>query len=128
MTTRDTRALLQSLLARKSNSPEFALEIEGYIDDLANDELDATDRKYIGDVAKRLGVIAAAANENAAAPAATPTATTAAGDTKFERAKAAFAEMFDPDNLDPDAPDAALRREIYEEFAAELDRIEHDDN
>ena len=127
MTTRDTRALLQSLLARKSNSPEFALEIEGYIDDLANDELDATDRKYIGDVAKRLGVIAAAANENAPAPTvATPV--TAAADTKFERAKAAFAEMFDPDNLDPDAPDAALRREIYEEFAAELDRIEHDDN
>lgn len=126
MTSDDTHALLQSLLGRKSNSPEFAIEIEGYIDDLANDGLDAADRKYIGDVAKRLGVLTGAANENQAAPAAAPPVT-AADDTKFERAKAAFAEMFDPDHLDPDAPDTALRREIYEEFTAELDRIEHDD-
>ena len=124
MTADDTRALLQSLLARKSNSPEFALEIEGYIDDLENAELDAADHKYIGDVAKRLGVIAGAAKIKQAAPAAAPAPT----DTKFERAKAAFADMFDPDHLDPDAPDAALRREIFEEFAAKLDRIEHDDD
>ena len=125
MTTDDTRSLLQSLLARKGNSPEFALEIEGYIDDLENAELDAADHKYIGDVAKRLGVIAGAAKIKQAAPAAAPAAAT---DTKFERAKAAFADLFDPDHLDPDAPDAALRREIYEEFTAELDRIEQDDD
>ena len=127
MTTHDTRALLQSLLARKSNSPEFALEIEGYIDDLENGDLDAADRKYIGDVAKRLGVLTGAANENRIAPASATPATASAG-TKFERAKAAFADMFDPDHLDPDAPDAALRREIFEEFRAELERIEQDDD
>ena len=121
MTTDDTRALLQTLLARKGNSPEFGLEIEGYIDDLENDELDAADRKYIGDVAKRLGVSAGAATENRSAPTV-PAAV--AGNSKFERAKAAFADMFDPDQLDPDAPDAALRREIFEEFSAELERIE----
>ena len=43
MTTKDTRALLETLLARKGNSPEFALEIEGYLDDLGRDDLDSAD-------------------------------------------------------------------------------------
>ncbi len=37
---------------------------------------------------------------------------------------AVHADPADPDQLDPDAPDAALRREIFEEFSAELERIE----
>ena len=56
-----------------------------------------------------------------------PLPTAPAADGKFERAKAAFADMFNPDNLDPDAPDTALRREIFDQFSAELERIEEDD-
>ena len=119
MTTQDTRALLETLMARKGNSPEFALEIEGYIDDLNRDDLDSADVKYIGDVAKRLGVLTGGGGGK---PAPAPVAPAAAAD-KFERAKAAFADMFNPDDLDPDAPDTALRREIYHQFSAELERI-----
>ena len=45
-------------------------------------------------------------------------------DTRFARAKAAFHERFNPENLDPEAADTALRREIYEQYWAELERIE----
>jgi hypothetical protein len=122
MTTKDTRALLDSLLARNSNSPEFTLEIEGYRDDLDRDDLDGADRKYIADVAKRLGVIAggSSAKDTPEPPAA------AVADSRFERAKAAFADMFNPDDLDPDDPETALRRDIYDQFSAELERIEED--
>ena len=122
MTTKDTRALLETLLARKSNSPEFALEIEGYLDDLGRDDLDSADVKYIGDVAKRLGVLTGGSRGKS-----TPVPTAPAADGKFERAKAAFADMFNPDDLDPDAPDTALRREIFDQFSAELERIDEDD-
>lgn len=124
MTTQDTRALLETLMARKGNSPEFALEIEGYIDDLDRDDLDRADVKYIGDVAKRLGVLAGGGGGSKSTPAP---AALAAADGKFERAKAAFADMFNPGDLDPDAPDTALRRDIYDQFSAELERIEEDD-
>jgi hypothetical protein len=120
MTTEDTRALLETLLARKNNSPEFALELEGYLDDLNQDDLDSADLKYIGDVAKRLGVLTGAGGKDAPAPEAT------VDDSQFARAKAAFTDMFNPDDLDPDAPDTALRREIYDQFSAELERIEED--
>lgn len=123
MTTADTRALLETLLARKGNSPEFALEIEGYIDDLDRDDLDRADMKYIGDVAKRLGVLTGGGGGKPAPAPAAP-----AGDGKFERAKAAFTDMFNPDDLDPDAPDTALRRDIYDQFTAELECIEEDND
>ena len=121
MTTEDARALLNSMLARKGNSPEFALEIEGYLDDLNRDDLDSADLKYIGDVAKRLGVLTGSGD------APTTETTPVADDSQFARAKAAFSDMFNPEDLDPDAPDTALRREIYDEFSAELERIEEDD-
>ncbi len=120
MTTEDTRALLETLLSRKNNSPEFALEIEGYLDDLNRDDLDNADLKYISDVAKRLGVLTGSGG--AAATETTPVA----DDSQFARAKAAFADMFNPGDLDPEAPDTALRREIYDQFAAELERIEEE--
>ena len=122
MTDTDIRALLESLLARPGNSPEFTYELESYIEDHDNGDLDGADRKYIGDVAKRLGVIAGGGGKPKRKPARKPAPT----DTRFDRAKAAFADLFDPDNLDPEAPDAALRREIYEEFVAELERIEEE--
>lgn len=120
MTTEDTRALLNSMLARKGNSPEFALEIEGYLDDLNRDNLDSADLKYIGDVAKRLGVLTGGG-------APTTETMPVAGDSQFARAKAAFSDMFNPEDLDPDAPDTALRREIFDQFSAELERIEEND-
>ena len=122
MTDTDIRALLESLLARPGNSPEFTHELESYIEDFDNGDLDGADRKYIGDVAKRLGVIAGGGGKPKRKPAQKP----APADTRFDRAKAAFADLFDPDNLDPEAPNAALRREIYEEFVAELERIEEE--
>ena len=120
MTTEDTRPLLETLLARKNNSPEFALEIEGYLDDLNRDDLDSADRKYIGDVANRLGVLTG----SGATPAQATTPVT--DNSQFARAKAAFADMFNPDDLDPDAPDTALRQEFFDQFSAELERIEEE--
>ena len=126
MTDSDTKALLDSLKARRGNSPEFSLELEGYLDDLTNGELDSADIKYIRDLAKRLG---GGGTEPAESPGddyngADEYDDENDGDDRFSRAKAALRERFHPDTLDPDAPDTALRRKIYEEFWAELERIE----
>ena len=51
----DGKGILEQLMARRGNSPEFILELEGYADDLAQGELDGADKKYIRDLAKRLG-------------------------------------------------------------------------
>ena len=134
MTDSDTKALLDSLMARRGNAPEFILELEGYRDDLTNGELDSADIKYIRDLAKRLGsgvggdamepVESPGDGENDADGDDNEEDDETGGDSRFARAKAAFRERFHPDGLDPDAPDAAVRREIYEEFWAELERIE----
>ncbi len=135
MTHSDTKALLDGLKTRRGNSPEFILELEGYIDDLANGELDGDDIKYIRDLAKRLGG-GGGAMEPVESPADGDDDADGYddegdgvndGDSRFARAKAAFRERFHPDTLEPDAPDTDLRREIYEEFRAELERIEDED-
>ncbi len=50
MTDHDTKAILERLMARRGNSPEFILELEGYRDDMANGELDGADKKYLRDL------------------------------------------------------------------------------
>lgn len=128
MATEDTHALLDSLMARKGNSPEFILELEGYLDDLSRGELDGADKKYIRELAKRLDsggsgdIIEFPDSDEHDDDESDDDESD--GDSRFARAKAALRERFDPEALDPDAPDTALRREIYEEFRAELDRIE----
>lgn len=132
MTDDNTKALLDGLMARRGNSPEFILELEGYSDDLAHDELDKSDIKYIRDLAKRLG--AGDGGDGGDAPVEPDEiieddtdevdGDDDDGASQFDRAKAAFNERFNPDSLDPDAPDSAIRREVYEEFSAVLDRIE----
>ena len=134
MSDNDIKALLDGLMARRGNSPEFILELEGYMDDLAHGELDGADKKYIRDLAKRLGSAGGGVE-----PIVSPDDEVEEDDesdddesdddetiedSRFARVKAAFEERFNPDGLDPDAPDTALRREIYEEFRAELERIE----
>lgn len=119
MSDKDIKAILDNLTARRGNAPEFILELKGYVDDLANGELNSADKKYIRDLAKRL------ARGGGGEPIEPDDHEEEdSGDTRFARAKAAFHARFHPDNLDPDAPDAAIRREVYEEFLAELDRIE----
>ena len=152
MTDKDTKAILDSLMARRGNSPEFILELEGYVDDLAGGELDGADKKYIRDLAKRLGKTGGGDGSEPAEETVDQEEDFGEGeedrgegeedrgegeedrgeeedlaDTRFARAKAAFHERFDPGALDPDAPDTALRREIYEEYWAELERIEDED-
>ncbi len=133
MTDSDSKAILDSLMARRGNSPEFILELEGYVDDLANDELDGDDKKYIRQLAKRLGEggrgepLEVVEDEDEADDEAGDEADDEADESRFARAKAAFHERFHPDNLEADAPDAALRREIYDEYWAELERIENQD-
>ena len=145
MTDLDTKALLDHLMARRGNSPEFILELEGYVDDLAGGELDGADKKYIRDLAKRLGKTGGGDGSEPAEETVDQEEDFGEGeedrgegeedrgeeedlaDTRFARAKAAFHERFDPEALDPDAPDTALRREIYEEYWAELERIEDED-
>ena len=145
MTDKDTKAILDSLMARRGNSPEFILELEGYVDDLAGGELDGADKKYIRDLAKRLGKTGGGDGSEPAEETVDQEEDFGEGeedrgegeedrgeeedlaDTRFARAKAAFHERFDPEALDPDAPDTALRREIYEEYWAELERIEDED-
>ncbi len=125
MSDKDIKAILEHLMARRGNAPEFTLELEGYVDDLANGELDTADKKYIRELAKRLsGGGGEPIEPDDHEEEEEASFGEEAGDTRFARAKAAFHERFNPDNLDPDAPDAALRRELYEEFSAELDRIE----
>ena len=143
MSEHDSKAILEQLMARRGNSPEFILELEGYADDLDHGELDGADKKYIRDLAKRLGNTAGGdktaeetdSEEQEIAEEAEDRGEEAEdrgeeedlADTRFARAKAAFHERFDPEALDPDAPDTALRREIYEEYWAELGRIEDED-
>ena len=127
-----TKALLDRLMARRGNAPEFILELEGYVDDLANGDLDAADIKYIRDLAERLGGMKPAESpgddeideDDDEIVEIDEGDDETDGDSRFARAKAAFHERFHPDGLDPDAPDAAVRKEIYEEFWAELERIE----
>ncbi len=130
MTDSDTKALLDSLKARRGNSPEFSHELEGYLGDLTNGELDSADIKYIRDLAKRLD---GGGTEPAESPGDDYNGADGYDDEnddendvddRFARAKVALRERFHPDTLDPDAPDTALRRQIYEEFWAELERIE----
>ena len=135
----DTKAILDNLMARRSNSPEFTHELEGYADDLASGELDNADKKYIRDLAKRLGRDGTGSDDKGVNDALEADDSAPddewddsddedhENDKRFARAKAAFHERFHPDNLDPDAADTALRREIYEEFWAELERIEDED-
>jgi hypothetical protein len=139
MTGSDSKAILDGLMARRGNSPEFILELEGYMDDLANGELDAADDKYIRQLAKRLG--GGGGSEPVVPPQDDAHEDDAHEDEEYEddetddeteddrfaRAKAAFHQRFHPDNLDADAPDATLRREIFEEYWAELERIENED-
>ncbi len=126
MSDKDIKTVLDGLMARRGNSPEFILELEGYVDDLANGDLDGADIKYIRDLAKRLSDVKGGAAVDAieSLPEVVEYDDEADGDSRFARAKAAFHERFHPDGLDPDAPDAAVRKEIYEEFWAELERIE----
>ncbi len=136
MSDNDTKAILDSLMARRNNSPEFTHELEGYADDLASGELDNADKKYIRDLAKRLGRDDKGSDDKDVNDALEADDSPLddewhdsddedhGNDNRFARAKAAFHERFHPDNLDPDAADTALRREIYEEFWAELERIE----
>ncbi len=125
MSDKDIKAILDKLMARRGNSPEFTLELEGYVDDLAHGELDTADKKYIRELAKRLSGDGSASGEPIEPDDDEEEEDKEdSGDTRFARAKAVFRERFHPDNLDPDHPDAALRRELYEEFQAELDRIE----
>ena len=121
MSDKDITAILDSLMARGGKTPEFTLELEGYLDDLANGELNTVDKKYIRQLANRLSGDGGGSGE----PIEPDDHEEAdSGDTRFARAKSAFHVRFHPDNIDPDATDAALRRELYEEFSAELDRIE----
>ena len=128
MTDATIRRLLETLRDRRGNSAEFRAEIDGYLEDLGEDALDQHDVSYIRRLADRLGVEAAGAEAGAdSAPAeavAEAVAEAEPGEDRFDQAKAAFARLFDPANLDPDAPDTALRTEIFEEFWAELERIE----
>ena len=128
MTDATIRRLLETLRDRRGNSAEFRAEIDGYLEDLGEDALDQHDVGYIRRLADRLGVEAAGAEAGAdSAPAeavAEAVAEAEPGEDRFDQAKAAFARLFDPANLDPDAPDTALRTEIFEEFQAELERIE----
>ncbi|MCH7931108.1 MAG: hypothetical protein IH906_02710 [Proteobacteria bacterium] len=130
MTDATIRRLLETLRDRRGNSAEFRAEIDGYLEDLGEDALDQHDVSYIRRLADRLGVEAAGAEAGAdSAPAeavAEAVAEAEPGEDRFDQAKAAFARLFDPANLDPDAPDTALRTEIFEEFWAELERIEDD--
>ncbi len=124
MTDDTIRRLLETLRDRRGNSAEFRAEIDGYLEDLDEDALDQHDVGYIRRLADRLGVEAAVEAGGAdVAPAEAVSESEPAGD-RFDQAKAAFARLFDPGNLDPDAPDTALRTEIFEEFWAELERIE----
>ena len=120
MTDATIRRLLETLRDRRGNSAEFRAEIDGYLEDLGEDALDQHDVSYIRRLAKRLGVEGGDADVAQAVAEAEP------GEDRFDHAKAAFARLFDPGNLDPDAPDTALRTEIFEEFWAELERIERD--
>ena len=134
MSDSDSKAILEQLMARRGNSPEFILELEGYADDLAQGELDGADKKYIRDLAKRLGKNGGGdgktaeetdeREEDIAEEAEDWGEEEDLADTRFARAKAAFHERFNPENLDPEAADMALRREIYEQYWAELERIE----
>ncbi|MCH7930156.1 MAG: hypothetical protein IIA01_06605 [Proteobacteria bacterium] len=128
MTDDTIRRLLETLRDRRGNSAEFRAEIDGYLEDLGEDALDQHDVSYIRRLAERLGVEAAGAEAGAdSAPAeavAEAVAEAEPGGDRFDQAKAAFARLFDPANLDPDAPDTALRTEIFEQFWAELERIE----
>ena len=134
MSGSDSKAILEQLMARRGNSPEFILELEGYVDDLAHGELDGADKKYIRDLAKRLGNTGGGdgktaeetneRQEDIAEQAEDRGEEEDLADTRFARAKAAFHERFNPENLDPEAADTALRREIYEQYWAELERIE----
>ena len=127
MSDSDSKAILEQLMARRGNSPEFILELEGYADDLAQGELAGADKKYIRDLAKRLGKTAEETDEreeDIAEEAEDWGEEEDLADTRFARAKAAFHERFNPENLDPEAADTALRREIYEQYWAELERIE----
>ncbi len=121
MSDSDTKAILDNLMARRGNSPEFILELEGYRDDMANGELDGADKKYLRDLAKRLSGVKGG---DAMDPIEAPEDDEIDGDSRFARAKAAFHARFNPDEIDPDAPDAAIRRQVYEEFRAELEAIE----
>ena len=120
MTDDTIRRLLETLRDRRGNSAEFRAEIDGYLEDLGEDALDQHDVSYIRRLADRLGVEAGGADvaPTEAVAEAEP------GEDRFDQAKAAFARLFDPGNLDPDAPDTALRTEIFEQFWAELERIE----
>lgn len=131
MTEDDTKATLDSLLARRGNTPEFIAELEGYRQDLATRDLDGADRKYIRELAKRLGGGGAASDpiesledDHEDEYEDEDEDEDSEGDSRFAQAKAAFFERFNPDGLDPDAPDTAIRRQIYEDFRAELERIE----
>ncbi len=130
MTDDTIRRLLETLRDRRGNAVEFRAEIDGYLEDLGEDALDQHDVSYIRRLADRLGVEAAGAEAGADSAPAEAVAETVAeaepGGDRFDQAKAAFARLFDPGNLDPDAPDTALRTEIFEEFWAELERIEDD--
>lgn len=126
MTDDTIRRLLETLRDRRGNSAEFRAEIDGYLEDFGEDALDQDDVSYIRRLAERLGVEAAGAVAAQAEAVADSEAVAEAepGEDRFDQAKAAFARLFDPANLDPDAPDTALRTEIFEEFRAELERIE----
>ncbi len=133
MTDDTIRRLLETLRDRRGNSAEFRAEIDGYLEDLGEDALDQHDVSYIRRLADRLGVEAAGVEAGRADVAQTEAvaeseavAEAEPGGDRFDQAKAAFARLFDPANLDPDAPDTALRTEIFEEFWAELERIEDD--
>ena len=126
MSDKDIKAILDGLMARRGNAPEFTLELEGYVDDLANGALDTADTKYIRELVKRLGKTGGGEPIEPDGEPIEPDGDEeeSSGDTRFARAREVFHARFHPDNLDPEAPDAALRRELYEEFSAELDRIE----
>ena len=135
MSDSDSKAILERLMARRGNSPEFILELEGYADDLEHGELDGADKKYIRSLAKRLGKTGGdggsepaeetdGQEEDFAEEADDRGEEEDLADTRFARAKAAFNKRFNPDDLDPEAADTAVRREIYEEYWAELERIE----
>lgn len=132
MNDNDTLAILDNLIGRRNNAPEFTHELEGYRDDLANGELDSADEKYLRDLAQRLS--GGSGGNDTLEPDVSPDDDDwydsddqdHGNDNRFARVKAAFHERFHPDKLDPDAPDTAMRREIYEEFRAELERIENE--
>jgi hypothetical protein len=135
----EIQSILRDLLARKELSSDTREELQDFQTQAQGGELDRTDREYVLALARRLtgkavggGAVADSdaldhydydEEQSWRERAHEAEQRAALAEAKLAEIKAAFERLYGPAAIAP-GPEADIRREIYDTFGRELERIE----